>query len=181
MSDWQDSLAVANLVFTAVTTICALYLAGAALKHGARPHINVQFLSPGPHPCDTEVVFRFGLTNVGHWYGRPMAINTTVFCNFSPQFRLLELKYGSTQAYNDLDFKTGVGGLVYLKAKGLKLTHGEEAEEIHVRAITPPVPGEFLVRISAYSENGASLMREFSTRCDARPVIAFDPIDSVPS
>jgi hypothetical protein len=165
MSSSSDTLALANLVVTLVIALCALYLSYAALNHTARPAIRVKMLSPGRLICREESLFVFEFSNAGHWYGRPTAIDVVVFSNFPPEFRLLELRYGSDQSYVDKDVRVGVGGLIYLKAKGLKLTHGEEGERIHVRAVAPEDAGECRIRISAFSENGVSLKREFRIQC----------------
>jgi len=160
-----DPIAVASLAFTIITTVCALYLAFAALRHTARPTVGVRLSSPGVLPCDREHWFVFVLENQGHWYGRPTAIDVAVFCNFTHAFQLLECRYGSAQEFSDRTVKVGVGRMHYLKAKGIKLTYGEEGEEVHVLARTPKGPGEYLIRISACSDNGVSLMQEFKVSC----------------
>ena len=160
-----DPLALVNVILTSITAVCALYLSYAALKHSAKPNVRVKMLNPSDHRCVETVLFIFELTNIGYWYARPSAINTTVFCNFAPEFKLIELRYGSNQSYVDADAKVGVGKMIYLKAKGLKLTYGEEGEEVHVRAITPKHEAKYRIRISAFSDNGVSLTRMFTIRC----------------
>jgi hypothetical protein len=115
--------------------------------------------------CNEIVLFVFEFTNVGYWYAKPVAINVAVFCNFAPEFDLVELRYGSSQSYTDTDAKVGAGKMIYLKAKGLKLTYGEEGEEVHVKAITPKNEGEYGIRISAFSDNGVSIRKEFTIKC----------------
>ena len=57
----------------------------------------------------------------------------------------------------------------YLKAKGLKLTHGEPPEGVHVRAMAPSVAGKYLIRITALSDNGASLTKVFRSERQTVP------------
>ena len=53
--------------------------------------------TPTQLTCLQEGLFVFELDNPGYWYGRPMAVNVVVYCNFAPQFELREILYGSTQ------------------------------------------------------------------------------------
>lgn len=163
----SDILTIINTVLTGITALCALYLAYAALKHSATPNIRIRMLNDKIFHCKQRVFFIFECTNIGYWYAKPTALNVIVFCNFAPEFELLELRYGSNQAYTDLDAKIGVGRMTYLKAKGLKLTHGEEGEAIHVKAITPEKAGKYKIRVSAYSDNGVSYRQEFIVVCRA--------------
>jgi|HubBroStandDraft_5_1064220.scaffolds.fasta_scaffold329822_2 hypothetical protein len=165
MNNQSDLLALGNLVFTIITTFCALYLSYAALKHSAKPNVEVRMLKPSILACGEIGHFVFEFSNVGHWYARPTAIDVVVFCNFAHEFKLMELRYGSVQEYSDSEVRVGVGKMNFLKARGLKLTYGEEGEEIHVRAKAPHRGGEYLIRISAFSENGVSLKKEFRIRC----------------
>ncbi|MBN1920418.1 MAG: hypothetical protein JW892_04185 [Anaerolineae bacterium] len=166
MNNQIDPLALANLIITSIIAICALYLAYAALKHAATPNVRVSMSTPKTLQCNETILFVFEFTNIGYWYAKPPAINMIVFCNFAPEFKLVELRYGSSQAYADTDAKIGVGKMVYLKAKGLKLIYGQEAEEVHVKAITPAVEGEYGIRISGFSDNGVNIRKEFAIRCE---------------
>jgi|ERR1700693_52912 len=163
-----DTISLANLALSAVTSLCALFLAYAALKHSAKPNVCVRVLTPTLLYCNEAVLFRFEFTNRGYWYAKPTATDVVVFCNFALEFELIELRYGSVQSYSDTDVRLGVGNMRYLKAKGLKLTFGEEGEEVHVRAVTPKSKGKYKVRISAYSQNGVSLKKEFMFKCTKR-------------
>ncbi len=165
MNSHIDPLTLANLVFSSITTICALYLSYAALKHSARPNVNVKMRNSNTFECSQTILFVFEFTNVGHWYAKPTAIDVVAFCNFDPAFKLIELRYGSIQSYTDTDVKLGVGKMIYLKAEGLKLTYGEEGEEVHVEAVIPKKDGQYQIRISAFSQNGVSIKKEFTIRC----------------
>lgn len=163
----SDSIALLSLVFTVITTLCALFIAFLALRHTARPAIRVRMLSDGVLNCGEETVVVFEFWNEGHWFGSPTAVNVTAFFNFAPAFELLEINYGSAQEFTLTKVRIGVGGMKFLKAKRLKLSHGEDGERVHVRAITPAAAGEYLIRVSAYSENDADLVAEFNVSCRA--------------
>jgi hypothetical protein len=122
-------------------------------------------LSPKTFQCDEAALFVFELTNIGYWYAKPTAISVVVYCNFDPEFRLVELRYGASQSRINNDVKVGVGKMIYFRATGLKLTYGEEGEEVHVKAVTPKSEGEYRIRISAFSDNGVSIKKEFTIKC----------------
>ena len=160
-----DEIALISLAFTVVTTLCALFLAYAALTHTVRPNIKVRLASASEHGCGEDITLVFEFWNEGHWYGSPTAVDITAFCNFDPAFDLRELRYGSVQEYSDTNVREGVGNLKFLKARGLKLSRREASEQVHVRVITPKTPGRYKVWISAYSANDASLGMEFWINC----------------
>lgn len=162
-----DKIALISLIFTVITTVCVLFLAYAALAQTARPNIAVKLRSPARNQCRTGEthVFVFDIVNLGHWYGSPIAVDVTVFFNFSPEFELRELRYGSAQEQVNAKVKTGKGGMRYLKAEGLKISRHETGEEVHVLAETPKAPGDYRLRVSAYSANAASFSGAFEIRC----------------
>ncbi|OIQ73230.1 hypothetical protein GALL_451320 [mine drainage metagenome] len=162
----SDLIALVTLAFTVVTTICALFLSYTALKHTVRPNIGVQMLNDTNLVCGKKTTFIFEFTNQGYWYGSPIAVDVTVYCNFEPVFDLLEIAYGSIQEIVNTEVRIGVGRMKYLKAKGLKLSRREAGEQIHVKVMTPRLPGTYLIRISAYSENAASLVTKFNVKCE---------------
>jgi hypothetical protein len=168
MSHNIDLVALGNLILSLITSLCALYIAYAALTHSTRPNVKVVMLNANSQNCSTTSQFVFQFTNVGHWYAKPSAINVVAFCNFPPEFELLELRYGATQQISNKEVRVGVGKMKYLKAKGLKLSYGDEGEEVHVTAKIPEQEGEYLVKISAYAEGGMSLREEFRVRCSRK-------------
>jgi hypothetical protein len=169
-----DKIALISLIFTVITTGCVLFLAYAALAQTARPKITVQLLSPAGGQCLTETneVFVFQVVNVGRWYGSPMAVDVTVYCNFPEAFSLRELRYGSMQEHSNTRVKAGKGGMRYLKAEGLKLSRRESGEMIHIQTTTPKDPGEYRIRVTGYSANDASFFRVFRIAC-GRPLGAM--------
>lgn len=168
----SDKLAAASLFFGVLTSICAVYLAYAALSHTVRPNIIVRMISPNRIHCGTEALLAFEVVNVGHWYGSPMAVDITVYCDFPGAFTLHELRYGSVQEHKTTEVKSGKGGLQYLKARGIKLSRHSYGEELHVIATAPLEPGVYRARLSAYSANGAS----FSTDIDIESVLHLDQV-----
>lgn len=118
VSDW---IAVASLILTIVSTVCVMFLSYAALRHTARPNVQVRRWSNERPRCDEVDTHIFEIVNVGHWYGSPMAVDVVVFCDFPPVFQLEELLYGSVQEHRNTDVKRGKGGARYLKAKRTKV------------------------------------------------------------
>jgi hypothetical protein len=162
-----DRIALISLIFTVVTTACVLFLAYAALAQTARPNITVKLLSPALNQCLTDEahLFVFDVVNIGHWYGSPIAVDVTVFFNFSPEFELREIRYGSTQEHVNTKVKTGKAAMRYLKAEGLKISRHEPGEKVHIMAVTPKAPGDYRLRVSGYSANDASFSQEFEIYC----------------
>lgn len=162
-----DTIALISLGFTVVTTVCVLFLAYAALAQTARPNIVVRMRLPDILRCSTgsPQEFEFDVVNVGHWYGSPIAVDVTVYCNFALEFELYELRYGSVQEHVNADVKLGVGGMQYLRAKGMKVSRYEGRESILVLGTTPKAPGRYRILVTAYSANDASVSREFTLTC----------------
>ena len=152
----SDKIALAGLFFSALTSLCAIYLAYAALRHTVRPNIEIRMKSPSRLRCSDVCKMVFEVVNIGHWYGSPMAVDVTVYCDFPLSFELLEMRYGSVQEHRNNEVKPGKGGMRYLKAKGLKLSRQDYGEEVHVFAKVPEAAGTYEIRVSAYSMNGAS-------------------------
>jgi hypothetical protein len=119
-------------------------------------------LSPDCLQCDTASVHVFEILNIGHWYASPIAVDITVYFNFPAEFELQELRYGSVQEHLNNEVKAGVGGMRYLKAKGLKLSRHEKGEEVHILATAPQTPDNYRLRVTGYSSNNASFSKEFA-------------------
>jgi hypothetical protein len=179
----SDKIAVASLCFTVVTTLCVIVLAYLALAQTVRPSITATLVSSINLRCGQESLISFALVNDGHWYGSPMAVDVTVFCNFPPAFELREIRYGSVQEYRNSDVRIGVGGMRFLKVKGIKLARHESPEEIHVLVVAPDKPGSYRARLAAYSANDASLSQDFELVCAnmlpaSRSIAPRDPAHS---
>lgn len=165
MINQTNFIEIINVLFSFIIGLCAFYLSYVALKHSARPKVKLKMLSPKVLHCNKITLFKFEFSNVGYWYTKPPVINLIVFCNFENYFEPLELLYGSNQSIKNNDVKIGKGTMKYLKAKGLKLIYGEEGEEVHVKVKTPKIEGKYKIRVSAYSENGASIKKTFIVTC----------------
>jgi uncharacterized protein YxeA len=160
-----DWISIISLVFTIVTGVCALFIAYKALVHGARPNVKVEMLSPSRYPCGQKVCFVFVFQNIGYWYAKTTAINVIAFFNFPPEFQLHEVRFGAAQEQSSTKVRLGAGGVQYLKAKGLKLTYGDEGEEVHLDVTTAATQATYVVRVDSYSENGVSRSYRFNIRC----------------
>ncbi len=161
-SDWVGFL---SLVVTCFTAIVAIVIAWLALKHTAKPRIEIRLLSPSRLICDMEHSFVFEFSNVGHCYAQPSATDMRVFCNFPAEFKPLSIRYGSIQDEEAKEVKTGKGGAKYLMATGMELNYEEPPEHVHVVARTPPSGGEYLIRVVARPANGDACVRYFPIRC----------------
>ena len=160
------NLEILQLIFTIITTVCALYLSFIALVQTAKPKIRIVLKNSNKDfLCGNQIKFKFLVQNIGHWYVKPMAVNLNIFCNFDKKFDLKKMYFGSIQQQIDDRIKKGVGDMNYFKAGGLKVGKGEVGEEIHIIADTPELPGEYRIRVDAYSDNGVSYRREFIIRC----------------
>jgi hypothetical protein len=107
----------------------------------------------------------FEISNVGHWYAAPPAINTMIYFNFDPEFQLIELKYGSIQELSSNDVKIGKRRMKYIRASQIKLPHYQDAEQVHVRVIAPTTAGRYTILVSAFSEDRVFLSNRFRVWC----------------
>lgn len=158
-------IAIASLAFNVVAAAATIYIAYLALVHTAKPRIAVSLREPARQPCSKLLALHYDLKNCGHWYALPPAIDVVVFCDFDPRFELIGLGYGSQQETIAAEVRIGKGGRKFLKAKGLKLIADDLGEVIQVHVCTPPDPGTYLTRISAYSPNGLSHFQDFPLEC----------------
>jgi hypothetical protein len=161
----DQQLAISGLVLNALVAFAAIYIAYLALVHTAKPRISVFLHEPRKQPCSRTLELHYELTNRGFWYALPPAIDVTIFCDFDPAFEPICLGYGSQQEMNATEVRIGKGGRKFLKAKGLKLIADDLGEIIRIQVRTPPVPGRYLTRISAYSVNGLSHFEDFYIEC----------------
>ncbi|TJY34824.1 hypothetical protein [Pontimicrobium aquaticum] len=160
----NNTLEILTLIFTIVTTICALYISYVALKHSARPKIVIDLLNDDNLICNQVTLLRFKVLNKGQWYSKPMAVGLNIYCNFDKYFELKKMYYGSVQQLKDKKAKKGVGNMSYFKAKGLKVGGGKEGEEFHVKIIAPKKPGTYQIRVEAYSDNGVSYRKDINIK-----------------
>jgi hypothetical protein len=164
MGLYAEWISLGTLVFTIITTICTLFISFIALQHSARPRIQARLLTEDKVQTGIEAIFLFEVTNIGQWYAKPPAINVLVYFNFDPAFEPIELLYGSAQEISNKHVRMGKGGMKFLRAKEIKLSYGGEAERLQVTTRTPQRGGLYRLRISAFSENGASFNRDYHIR-----------------
>lgn len=159
-----DLIAIATLITTSVTAICTLYLALASLHHAAKPKIKVEMQTVRRQRTDTLQQYVFTYVNIGHWYGKPLAINVTTFINFDPAFELIGMRFGANLDYQYTKERFAVDGFRYMKSTGVKLSHGEPGERAVVDLKTPVKPGAYKIRLTAFSDNGLDCRRTFTIR-----------------
>jgi len=155
---------IINLSLSLVIAVSTSYLAYAALKHTTRPNATVYLNEPKEIYAGNTDLYKFSFKNTGHWYSKPMVVNMTTFINFDEHFEPYYLLYGSAQEIKEDDVRIGKGKMKFLKAKGIKLSHGEENEEMFVSAKSPEIPGRYKIKVSAYSDNGLSLTKQFEVK-----------------
>lgn len=165
----MDPIAIANLVSSTITALTAIFIAFIALQQTARPEIDVRMKSDLIFPPATECIFAFEVINVGHWYAAPAATNINIWPNFDPSFVLKECRFGSIQEKINTHVRSGKGGLTFVRAEGMKLSHRSDSEEFHVVGRTPDKPGNYTIVVAAISENGASCRRSFEIEVSFRP------------
>jgi hypothetical protein len=169
MGENIDPIALANLVISTLTAVSAIFIAFLALRHTAKPKIDVLLLNSKDDvlDCGSEVMFIFEVYNVGYWYAAAPALNITLYCNFDPAFDPVELRYGSIQEYLNKHVRVGKGGLKYIRAKGLKLSQRGEAEKVYVRSFVPKQPGRYRIKATAFSDEGTGVTKEYRVKCDS--------------
>lgn len=148
---------VASFVVSSVTAICALYIAYVSLAHSAKPAGSVRLVGRPQFVAGEEAELKFAFINRGHWYAKPPIVELNAWMNFDPSFDLLKVRYGSALELWDDNVRIGKGGLKFLKAKGMKISHGGGEEPVSVTLRCPATPGRYLVKVDAFSDNGAAI------------------------
>lgn len=162
-----------SLGFSIVTTFCALLISIIALRHSAKPKIDIKINSKGNYYCERSITLKFKVINRGHWYARPMAIGLVIFCNFDEDFKLLRLRYGSRQEKTDETVKLGTENMQYFKAENVIVGSEKGGEEFWVELILPKIEGKYKVKLDAYSENGVSFKKIFELNCIKRRILYY--------
>ena len=160
----MDIIAVASFVTSAFTAISTITIAFIALQQTARPNIDIAIKGKTDFPSQSEAVFTFEIANTGHWYASPPAINIAVYCNFEPSFTLRECRYGSMQEKINTNVRIGKKGLVFVRAKEIKLIYKGDSEVFQVIGTTPTEYGRYRIAAAAFSENGASCRKDLWVR-----------------
>ena len=155
-----------NLILSIITTFAALFLSYIALKHTAKPRIEIQLLNDLPLKCGSKSTIKFYIKNMGYFYAKPMVINLEVFFNFSVEFNLDKILYGSILEKSSNRVRTGAGNMVYIMADGIMLAHKESGEEVHIKTKVPKIPDKYLIKVTAFSENGVSFTKDYHIKCE---------------
>ena len=158
-----------NLIVSAITAIAATYLALTALKHGAKPRLLVVCRHGCTNPMRTsssDPHFIFDVVNIGHWYAKPPAHDIIVEFWCSSVFaRIALLKGGRGGVEQAVDTAPSSPG-PQMMVKSLPFTlYARESTKfaIHVQWY-PYSVGRGVIRIRAYSANGAWITEEFKFR-----------------
>jgi hypothetical protein len=151
------ALNIASLSFAVYISLFTGYLSWRALVFAAVPRIDIEYL--GDEKTGSTDLFtnekssiRFQVSNVGWWYARPASTNTEFFLNFGPEFSLKRARYGSQLELVQETIHPGKANGHYFWVTGIHLYHGEAPEEIAVDLTTPKQAGQYVCRISAFSE-----------------------------
>ena len=157
---------ITNLTFgfTLISTLCLMYISYKALVHTAKPRIRIKLLNEKRLASNNKVNFKFHIQNIGHWYGTPIARDITVFCNFSSEFKLNRINYGSRLEDSEVRFKKGKLNMKYYEISGIYVGKAEEGEYFTVETQTPRKPGNYKIRLESFSENGVSYVKGFAKK-----------------
>lgn len=146
---------IISLIFNVLTSIVVVYLAYLALKHTAKPKIQIDWVENNQiFNTATDYTLTFKLSNIGHWYGKPAAKNIIFFFAFLPPVELMKLRFGSAlEKESDIVFK-GKGDSSYLRADGIYLMFSEPPEKALIFLKTPNDNGKYNFWITACSDDG---------------------------
>jgi hypothetical protein len=103
----DSAVGIASLFASVVTAVAATYLALLALRHSAKPRIDViwQRGSRGLLRPSMDTVFIFDVFNTGHWYAKPIARDIVISFDCPDFFDTARL------------LRRGVGGILEAEAK----------------------------------------------------------------
>ena len=156
---------IASFAFSAITALCSFLISIIALRHTAKPKIEILLLSEGKYFCDRKVTLRFKAVNKGHWYAHPMVIDLQIYCNFAKRFTLYALNFGSRQEKQDKEVKLGVEGMQYFKAEKIILGREKSGEDFSIELKLPKNAGKHLIKFDAFSKNGVSYKKNIELEC----------------
>jgi hypothetical protein len=153
-------LAIAEFIFTAITSISIIILTYLMLKFQAKPKVKIRFKNGRRRiklPVGEKATLRFHAENVGHWYSaKPAATNVKLWVNFEPAFEPIEIRYGSVLERKSRELHLGVRDSKYLVASGIYLFHHEAGEDFEVDVKMPEKEGLYKLWIPIHSDQGDS-------------------------
>ncbi len=161
----ENQISILNLIFSAITAFCALYLSLIALRHTAKPKINARIKTKEQFKCGETTKINFELFNEGHWYAKPAAMSIAVHFDLDPSFELTKVTSGTEEQYVYDELKTGSGGTKTMRLKGIHLIYGQEPVPCWVYVTTPEKAGKYAISIIMLSDNGADTYKTFWIEC----------------
>jgi len=161
-------IAVADFIFTALTSISIIMLTYLMLKFQAKPKVNIRFKNGRRRiklHADEKATLRFHAVNVGHWYSaKPAATNVMLWVNFEPSFEPIEIRYGSVLERKSRGLHLGKRGSKYLVASGIYLFHQEAGEDFEVDVKMPDKEGMYQLWIPIHSDQGDCGVNKFKVK-----------------
>ena len=157
----------AHPLFMAAMASAMGYLSFSALRHTAKPRFRLHLVIAANLRVSKPVTLSLSITNIGRWYVTPPAFGVRLYCNFEPEFELIELRYGSRQELSSRNPRIGKGGLNYLSAKGIMLPMKGDTESVTLIVRLPQNPGTYMMVVHAISENGAAMEKRFPLKVGA--------------
>jgi hypothetical protein len=165
-------VSIASLIVAIITFLLATWIAFLGLRATAKPAIDF-VLSPDPirhrFTASEMVTIRIEVTNRGHWYAKPSATDMRVYVNVDPAIKPLILRSGWGREYVYDEVKTGKGGSLVIRAKGLHVIYGEPPELIEVELQMPNEPGSYKGWISSFTREQADRVVPLEFRVGSDP------------
>ena len=154
-----------DLGVSAITAVAATYLAFVALRHSAKSRISVVWhhSSQLPLTAGTDDHFIFDVSNVGHWYAKPVARDIIVEFRCSDIFRNAQLFRGGVGGSEE-SRAVGVsspGPDLILKSLPFTLFAGEWTKFAVMVEWLPRMQGGGMIAVRAYAADGANFWRDF--------------------
>jgi hypothetical protein len=142
-----------SLVVTVVIAVATSYLAYSALVFTAKPKLELTVEPSGVvyEPGQTATVDLW-LTNVGHWYAKPAAVEYMASVNLdeecTPLRATLGLECEDDHYHVGKDVRSGKGRVAgrrsrYFEVRGINSWYGENPERIRLDVEMPAVPGVY--------------------------------------
>jgi hypothetical protein len=157
--DLQLLISILSLVFNILISILVGILTYLNLVDTAKPRIKVYFdgeaktgrksFKPGE-----KVSFLFTIKNVGRFYAKPAALNTTLYLNFDQAFELFIAHKGSNLEIYEKQVRRGKFNSKYFKVSRIHLFYND-IENVAVELQVPNTVGIYPIWISAFSNEAS--------------------------
>lgn len=155
---------------TLFISVVVLLLTLLMLRFQAKPKLKIKNRGDFVLHAGEKATLKFHIENVGHLYSKPAATNITLWVNFKPEFKPIEIRYGSgaVPLKKSQDVGFGKGGSRYLKVSKIKLFSEEPGEDIEVDVKMPDKKGIYPIWIAAYSDQGDCGVHNFKVNCNKK-------------